>query len=65
MQRSNISLNLKVMKLALFRLLQSQNLTRQVKHRNIYQVARMPRLIQQKSVWGGLEWRGMEWNGVV
>ena len=24
----------------------------------------MPRLIQHKSVWGGLEWGGMGWNGV-
>ena len=29
------------------------------------QVARMPRLIQHKSVWGGLEWAGMRWNWVV
>ena len=28
------------------------------------QVARMPRLIQHKSVWGGLEWGGMGWCGV-
>ena len=29
------------------------------------QVARMPRLIQHKSVWGGLEWGGMGRNGVA
>ena len=28
------------------------------------QVARMPRLIQHKSVWVGLEWGGMGWCGV-
>ena len=28
------------------------------------QVARMPRLIQHKSVRGGLEWGGVGWNGV-
>ena len=39
---------------------------RRQSNKSIYiQVARMPRLIQHKSVSGWWEWGGMGWNGVV